>query len=397
MKPLKMINTVQKYSWGSVDFIPDLLGVEQNGENWAELWMGDHLRAPSLVNIKSRNIPLRQLFEEFPEEMLGSNYRQFNGKLPFLFKVLSSESPLSLQAHPDKKTAENGFLEENRKGIPLDAFNRNYKDNNHKPEIICALTPFTAMCGFLSPRKIESNFNKLESSAFSRSLESSFKQTNTVQIESFFRSLMVLEKDKLKELIASALKWANISNSIESELVLKFAGLYDTDPGILAPLFLNIYNLKPGEALYQGPGELHAYVEGSGIELMSNSDNVLRGGLTPKYIDTDELLKVLNLKTADRKVLLPRESSPGIFEYTTPSEEFCLKLIKNGISTPVRIDNRSSLEILICTAGEVNIIADSDTIHIVKGESVLIPASVSSYFLEGSCELYSAGIPGKRI
>ncbi len=396
MKPLKMINSVQKYSWGSPDFIPDLLGVDKDGKPWAEMWMGDHLRAPSLVRYMSEDISLRKFIKEHPEEVLGSDYSRFGEKLPFLFKVLSAESPLSLQAHPDRKTAETGFKEENRTGIPLDAYNRNYKDNNHKPEIICALTPFTAMCGFLSAERIESNFRKLDSSVFGEFIEPSFEKNSSSRLESFFRSLMVLKADDLNKLIEAAVKWSKSSDSIESELILKFAGIYKTDPGILAPLFLNVYTLSPGEALYQGAGELHAYVEGAGIELMANSDNVLRGGLTPKYIDVDELLKVLSFRFTERKIIEPLESSAGVFEYPAPSEEFSLRSVVIENAESVQIDNSLSLEILICISGCAEIISDEAGITIRKGESLLIPASVESYLIKGPCTLYSAAIPDGR-
>ena len=385
MKPLKMINSVQKYSWGSVDYIPNMLGIKQSGEHWAELWMGDHPRAPSSVILDSGNVTLSQLILQYPNEILGKDIDRFGNHLPFLFKVLSAMSPLSIQAHPDKAQAEAGFLDENSRSVPLDAFNRNYKDNNHKPEIICALTPFTAMCGFRDHDTIESNFLKLQSSVFN-------VKNN---IRSFFESLMSLESSNLKKLIEDALVWAENDNSKEAELVQKFAALYDNDPGILAPLFLNVYILNPGEALYQGPRELHAYVEGTGIELMSNSDNVLRGGLTPKHVDVDELLKVLNFKSADKGILKPVEKSPGKFEYLTPSDEFSLGFLEVDEKTSVEIKNRDSFEILICISGNTDLSSKEGTITISGGESILVPASVNSYTLEGIAEIFTAGIPGQ--
>lgn len=393
MKPFKLINKVQNYSWGTKDYIPELLGKNKSDEHWAELWMGDHPRGSSTAVLDTGNLPLNQFIPNFSQDVLGDDAIRFGTKLPFLFKVLSAMSPLSIQAHPDKVMAEEGYLDEDLKKIPLDAFNRNYKDNNHKPEIICALTPFTAMCGFRDAEEIEANFLKLNSNVFVEKLQGSNINIKGKWNKSFFSALMLLEKKFLSSLIDSALVWAASNNSIEAELILKFAGFYNTDPGILAPLFLNIFKLKPGEALYQGPGELHAYVEGTGIELMSNSDNVLRGGLTPKYVDVQELLKVLNFDPSGKNIILPLQKEYGIFEYPTPSDEFILKYIKIDHKKSVKISNRSSVEIILCISGDTVLRVKDETIGLKKGESLLIPFSVDSYTIAGAGEIYSAGIP----
>ena len=169
--------------------------------------------------------------------------------------------------------------------------------------------------------------------------------------------------------------------------------MYGNDPGVLAPLFLNVYVLNPGEALYQGAGELHAYVEGTGIELMSNSDNVLRGGLTPKHVDVSELLKVLNFRSSDKSILHGLMKAPGVFEYVTPSDEFSLKCLKVEEKISVKIKNRKSIEILICISGNAVLYSKEGAIAILRGESILIPASVASYTLEGVAEIFTAGIP----
>ena len=241
------------------------------------------------------------------------------------------------------------------------------------------------MCGFRDIDEIKSNFLKLQSSIFNVG--------NSIKI--FFGSLLSLEVSKLNKLIKDTLIWAESDNSPEAELIQKFAALYKNDPGILAPLFLNVYVLSPGEALYQGPRELHAYVEGTGIELMANSDNVLRGGLTPKHVDLDELLKVLNFKAAQKGVLKPVKKGPGQFEYITPSDEFSLGYLKVNKTTSVAKDKRKSIEILICISGKADFISKEGTIEIKKGDSLLVPASVDSYTIAGTAEIYTAGIPGK--
>jgi len=393
MKPFKLINQVQKYSWGTKNYIPELLGKDKTDEHWAELWLGDHPRGTSVAVLDSGNIPLNEVFGNFPKDLLGEDVDRFGKQLPFLFKVLSAASPLSLQAHPHKVQAEEGFRDEDLKGIPINAYNRNYRDTNHKPEIICALTPFTAMCGFRDFNEIVSNFLKLKSNVFTDKIQSSFKESKDSPLKLFFSALMMLDKDSLGQLIDSALLWAGGENSIEAELIQKFSKLYNNDPGILAPLFLNVYNLQPGEALYQGPGELHAYVEGTGIELMSNSDNVLRGGLTPKYIDVEELLKVLNFNYSGKNIIIPVQNFPGIFDYITPSDEFILKFLKVEDQKTVKMNNRSSLEILLCTSGDTTLSFNNESINLCRGDSLFIPASVDSYTLKGTGNVFSAGIP----
>ncbi|MDA3938784.1 MAG: mannose-6-phosphate isomerase, class I [Spirochaetia bacterium] len=393
MKPFKLKNIIQNYSWGTTDFIPELLGLNDTGEHSAELWMGDHPRGASIALLDSEDIPLDQIKLEVYQDILGKDAERFGNNLPFLFKVLSAESPLSIQAHPTKEQAENGFLTENNKFVPLDAFNRNYKDNNHKPEIICALTTFTAMCGFKASNEIESNFIKLKSEVFKDYLQSDFDIKVENSIKSFFSTLMSLDTLKLKSLVKDALLWAGNDKSLEAKLVREFALLYDNDPGVLSPLFLNVYVLHPGEALYQGPGELHAYIKGTGIELMSNSDNVLRGGLTPKHVDVEELLKVLNFQSTGKKILFPKNILQGVSEYTTPSDEFILRYFKIAEKGTIEIKNRMSLEILLCTSGDAVLTYNTGSISISKGESILIPASLNSYIIKGSSEIYSAGIP----
>jgi mannose-6-phosphate isomerase len=393
MIPFKLINSVQKYSWGSTDYIPELLGVEKDEDHWAELWIGDHPGAPSSGVFANESIPLPDILKEHSSKLLGEDSSRFGNHLPFLFKVLSAESPLSIQAHPDKHQAEAGFKDENTRGIQKDAFNRNYKDDNHKPEIICALTNFKAMCGFRETAEIEANFKKLNSPVFRNSLEECFSADKSNKIKLFFSSLMQLEKSSLGSLVKSAVLWAGSNSSIEAELIKKFALIYKNDPGILAPLFLNIFVLKPGEALYQGPGELHAYVEGTGIELMSNSDNVLRGGLTPKHVDVDELLEVLNFKPSGKTVLKPVKDDIGILQYNTPSNEFLLEVIEVSETKSIYINNRKSISIILCIMGAAVLSSNDWTISLSKGESCLIPSSVDNFTLTGNAVIYSAGIP----
>ncbi len=396
MQLLKLINQVQNYSWGSTDYIPALLGEDFNGAHCAELWMGDHPRGPSSVIVDNRKILLDKLITQNPKLILGNDISRFGSHLPFLFKVLSATSPLSIQAHPNKIQAETGFQDENLRNIPLDSFNRNYKDNNHKPEIICALTKFTAMCGFRNINVIVEKFNVLNSQVFNNLFKNCFENGVENKVKLFFSTLMTLDGTDLNNLIDSALSWAGKDESPEASLVKKFAALYRNDPGVLSPLFLNVFNLKPGEALYQGAGELHAYVEGTGIELMANSDNVLRGGLTHKNIDVPELLKILDFNYTDKSILTPKEIKPGIFEYETVSSEFVLKNYRVDNKKLLEVNNNSSVEIILCIKGNAVIHSKAGDFPVAGGESFIIPSSSGSYTLSGSADIYSAGIPGTK-
>ncbi len=400
MKIMKLRNTVQHYSWGTKDFIPGLLGIDnKSGEPFAELWMGSNPRGESLVEEDGSEVPLSEVISRCADDVLGRNVSErFGGGLPFLFKVLSAGTPLSIQAHPDKKAAEEGFRRENDLGIPLDAFNRNYKDDNHKPEIICALTPFTAMCGFRSPEEIHSMFSETGSVFYGNHLAPLLKEGTENGLRRFFTRYMKLSGDEAGRIIEEVISWAEKGESAEARLIVEFSKLHPGDRGVLAPLFLNVFELEPLQALYQGPGELHAYVRGSGIELMANSDNVLRGGMTGKNVDVDELLRILTFNFGKPQIIEAEEKAPCEFFYDTPVGEFMLERIYLDDSCSGVRRAPVSAEIFICTEGSGVIKADDYGLSFSRGDSFFIPASVSSYDLEGRFECFAASVPpdGKK-
>ncbi|MDR0998871.1 MAG: mannose-6-phosphate isomerase, class I, partial [Treponema sp.] len=274
----KLQNTVKHYEWGSPVHIPALLGADNSrGLPWAELWMGVHPGGPSRIG----GITLGDLIAANPERYLGKPAAKDFGGLPFLFKLLAAARPLSIQAHPNPEQAREGWERENGKGIPLDAPNRNYKDACHKPEILCALNPFTAMCGFRHPEEIGVLLAQCFDGA-SPSLRGGIEPLYSAlageePLKAFFNALFALPQETLEELSAYARDTALPGG--EGDLVSRFAGLHPGDPGIIAPIYLNLLQLMPGEAIYLPAGVLHAYVHGFAVELMANSDNVLRGGL----------------------------------------------------------------------------------------------------------------------
>jgi mannose-6-phosphate isomerase len=392
-------NVVQEYAWGSKTAIAELLGKPVPSCNpQAELWMGAHSKAPSQVFINGRWRSLLDVLRESPREVLGKKAAEkYSGTLPFLFKILAAAKPLSIQAHPDKEQARSGFLRENRLGIPLDAPHRNYKDDNHKPEIICAVTKFRALNGFRPIGEILSLLNKIRVPALSKQIDAFCSRPNRKGLRKFFQALMTMDGEPrlqaVQEIAASdrvqddgspIWKWM-------TELNREYPG----DIGILAPVLLNLLELEPGDAMYLPAGHLHAYLHGVAIELMANSDNVLRGGLTSKHIDIDELLNILNFSNGKPAVLKPKKKVPPEAFYNTPAAEFALSVIDVDTAAVYRSAKTRSVEIMICTQGnaEITELPDGLMTKISKGISLLVPAAVKQYTIQGCARIYKAAVP----
>jgi len=324
-KPYKLVNQIKHYEWGSPSFIPLFLGVENNGNTpFAEMWMGTHRGAPSKAQNNGNLV----------------NLEEIAGELPFLFKLIAVDKPLSIQVHPDKQQAMEGFERENKAGLSLDDPARNYKDPNKKAEIICAITPFTLMAGFKEPEIIVASMGE-----FSPEQEKLIKD---------------LEKQ------------------------------YPHDNSIYSPLYFNMVTLEPGQAAYIPCGIPHSYVSGFGIELMNNSDNVLRGGLTHKHIDIGELMKILNSNPFLPQVITPDSSSR--FYYTAPEsqtsrDDFSLSLIR--ANNDKYVFRQKQCAICIVTEGELFI----GDYKFKKGESFFLPEGEDDLELNGKFSFFAASAP----
>ncbi len=392
-------NVIQEYAWGSHSAIADLLGNESPSEKpQAELWMGAHPKASSIVYFKEEAVPLNQLIAAYPDEILGRSIaRKFANQLPYLFKILAAAKPLSIQAHPNLAQAREGFIKENKQGIALDAKNRNYKDDNHKPECICALTPYWALCGFRKVPEILSFLSRIQPSGLSGMIRAFSNQPDADGLKIFFKHLLTLQADQRKFVIQEAITKARPlrKENPAYEWMLRLQAGYEDDLGIFSPMLLNLICLKPGQALFLAAGELHAYLDGVAIELMANSDNVLRGGLTPKHVDVPELLNVLNFREQPLKILSPVKSGDCEQVYPSQAEEFVLSklTIKNGMHYISRKDR--GVEIILCTDGNPMISEKTGEpgIALHKGRSVIIPAAVDQYSIEGRGTLYKASVP----
>jgi len=399
---MKMIgllqNTIQYYAWGSSTAIPNLLDEKNpSGKPWAELWMGAHSKAPSMVNWAGKWVSLTELIQKYPDDILGRDMSEkFYHTLPYLFKVLAAAKPLSIQAHPDRAQAKAGFERENRQNIPLDAPNRNYKDANHKPECICALSKFYALYGFRSVPEIISLMTAACPAGLREALDHLSINSDSHGLKVFYTDLMTMDPAKQKRIVQEAMQnLAKISDQDSINWMKKLSEAYPSDIGILSPLLLNLICLEPGQALFLPAGELHAYLEGLGIELMANSDNVLRGGLTNKHIDLPELLKVVNFKPRPIDLLETNDCGKSEKSFITPASEFVLSLISVSEEKFYYSPTRRSAEILLCSDGQADMqdVGSRSSINIKKGDSVLIPAAVKAYQIIGNAVFYKAGVP----
>jgi len=418
----KLKNKVMHYEWGSLHLLQQFLGLENSNGTadpalpFAELWMGTHKNAPSHIitdEASDKNIDKVEFpkINNSPSDLQNAKITSLTdvcGELPFLLKLLAVEKPLSIQAHPDKKQAEEGFLKEENACFDINDPARNYKDSNHKPEIVCALTPFTLMAGFREPEEIcklldEFSLAEQQLDKIIEPMKNALKSGNSnytlpVQccktapgsgsLSKFLDLLLNLSKPDVNYLCSFFLNRKNVkkSGSVITddlwELMKKFAQNYPCDPAILSPLYLNTLTLQPGQAIYVPARVLHAYISGFAVELMTSSDNVLRGGLTPKYIDKNELMNILDFSPFIPQVISPPEGESCFF-YHTPCEEFLLLSMKGKGES---VFPGKSPSICVVIEGELK----TGGINFKKGDSFFIPKGKESYVFEGSYSLFAA-------
>ena len=395
----RLTNVIRPYSWGSRTALPELLGTAPTGEPQAELWMGAHPGAPSTLDRGNGPQPLNALIDADPEGELGTaTVARFGPTLPFLLKILAAGEPLSLQVHPDLARARSGFADEEVRGIPLDAFARNYKDANHKPELICALGDFVGLCGFRRPAETARLLEALAVPALAPLARVLREQPESEALQAALTAVLTIDAETMAatvrqttealsqaakaveagDLTGSAL--ADLPMSIQSSLgsYAAIGRFYPEDAGVVAALLLNHIRLAPGEALFLGAGIPHAYLNGLGVEILANSDNVLRCGLTPKHVDIPELLEVVDFRSTDpdilRPVLLP--DADGEELYSAPIDEFRLSRFTLGGAAPQnRRVSGATPQILLCTEGTAVLTdADGSVITLHPGESAFVPA-----------------------
>ena len=381
-------NPIQHYSWGSKTFIPELMGEPLPAEKpQAELWMGAHPTAPSQVLCNGEWISLPEFIRKDPEGILGETVaKNFSNKLPFLFKVLAAAKPLSIQAHPNRDQAREGFARENGMKIPLDAPHRNYRDENHKPEMLCALTPFWLLNGF---RRIDDLIALTERIGAPDLKDKAILlqgQHEAEGLKVFLTTLMTMDQGTQRQLVAEVVHHCEklYATDPEFDWIIKLNQQSPGDLGVLSPIFMNLVKLQPGEGLYTPAGRLHAYLEGAGMELMANSDNVLRGGLTGKTMDVPELLKILNFTHNERDILKPERRESGEKIYHTPAKEFLLSVISVVKGFIFESTQRRSVEIMTCLQGDARVtdLGTGDVLSLTRGTAIIVPAAVEHYRIE---------------
>ena len=384
-------NVLRDYAWGSTTAIASLLGRPESGRPEAELWIGAHPDSPSVARrADGSEVPLDALIAEDPEHFLGSeSVAEFGARLPFLAKILAAAQPLSLQVHPSIAQAKAGFGRENAQGLASDAANRNYRDDNHKPEMIFALTPFEALCGFRPAARtrgillhLAAAFDGVEAAMpplLPELLDDLADPDEGAGLRKAFERL-ISGGSRVSEgtaLVAEALVSGAPLDPYQSELatVISLNEKYPGDPGVLISLLLNRISLKPGEAVYLPAGNVHAYLHGVGVEVMASSDNVLRGGLTPKVIDVAELLHTIDFQPVAVPMLTPDISDLGQELYRPPFREFQLQRIElapEGAPVPLA---QSGAAVVIVVEGSVYLDSPKADLRLSRGGSAFLPAS----------------------
>lgn len=362
----RLDNTIRPYAWGSTTAIPRLLGIEPTGEPQAEMWMGAHPGAPS----RTPRGPLTEVVDAAPERELGAPaVARFGPRLPFLLKVLAAGAPLSLQVHPDLAQAGQGYEDEERRGVPADAPHRNYKDANHKPELICALTEFDGLCGFRAPAEAAGLLAGLGVDSLKPYVDLLRAHPEEAALREVLTAVLTADPDAMAATVGEAAAAAARLGGAYAPYA-DIARHYPGDPGVIAAMLLNHVTLQPGEALFLGAGVPHAYLNGLGVEIMANSDNVLRCGLTPKHVDVPELLRVVRFEASAPGVLRPEASPDGEEVYETPIDEFRLSRYVLPAGAPARDLTHATAQILLATEGSVRV-GDLD---LAPGGSVFVPA-----------------------
>ena len=384
-----MRGAIRTYAWGSRTAIAEFTGREvPTNHPEAELWLGAHPADPAFLETGTGEVSsLLDVVRNDPDGQLGATVRsRFGDSLPFLVKVLAADEPLSLQAHPSSSQAVEGFAREERLGVPLNSPVRNYRDRSHKPELLVALESFDALAGF---RPVTRTIELLQAFAVSELdpyMQLLVGQPDADGLRALFTTWITAPQPDLDVLVPAVLDGAinylrSGATEFESEAkaVLELGERYPGDAGVLAALLLNLLHLEPGQALYMPADNLHSYLREVGVEVMANSDNVLRGGLTPKHVDVAELLRVLDFTPATADTLQPAVDQDGFeLTYRAPAGEFSVSvLVLDGEELGHEVDAPSphdGPQILLCAQGSAIVRAKTDTLTLERGAAAWVSA-----------------------
>ncbi len=399
-------NELRHYAWGSKTAMAELFGRSPSGEPEAELWVGAHPDSPSLAELDGTATALDELIASHPESLLGTPIANAYGRLPFLMKVLAAGAPLSLQVHPTREQAQSGFAAENTAGIPHDAPHRNYRDDNHKPEMLYALTDFTALCGFRPLVDSARFLSQLADSVQEEPAAAELQELADILRSDAHENSLYTVFDRLlhsdpdcRDAYDAALRTLADAEGTDPALTTaaSLSSDYPQDAGSVLSLLLNLVTLQRGEAIWLPAGNIHAYLRGLGIEVMSSSDNVLRGGLTKKYVDTRELMKTVNFTPLDVPRLQVNGTPTGQELLQPPCSEFQLqKITSSGGRTNVPLAQHGPVLVLVVT-GELTLRSAETTLFLAQGESAFVaasdaPVSVTPHHEPGSDALLAFGV-----
>ena len=412
---LKLENPVRHYAWGSKTALARLQRRPAANEPEAELWIGAHPQGPSAVTVAGRCVTLDRLVAERPAATLGPVAQRFGGTLPYLLKVLAVAEPLSIQAHPTLAQAAAGFAREAAAGIATDAPRRSYRDRNHKPEVVVALEPYWLMSGFRPYEAIARRLAAVGVPALQAAVADLRATPGAAALRALVAATLRLDAGQRADLVARAVAYAagqvqedapaaapavrladSAGAASSARWVRRLAELYPDDAGVLSPWLLNLVRLAPDEGMYTGAGTLHATLSGTGVELQASSDNVLRGGLTPKHVDVPELLRVGSFATADARVLRPPAAANGERHYATPTAEFALSSVAlDQLPPPAPFAAATAgpeILLLLHGGGAVRDAAGRE-VSCGPGEALFVPAAVSSYEVRGTGLMFRARVP----
>ncbi|MCL2483279.1 MAG: mannose-6-phosphate isomerase, class I [Propionibacteriaceae bacterium] len=368
---LHLTGKIRDYAWGSLTAIPELLRNQPTGEPQAEYWLGAHPLAPATID----GMDLDVVLHDHPDWVGDRTYRAFGDRFPVLMKILAAEHPLSLQAHPNREQAQQGYAQETKQRIPLDAPKRIYRDDWPKPELLVALTEFDGLCGFRNPAETVQLFEDLGVGAtFAQVIGPLTKRKGPAALAEVFLDILSQDHpDHVNEVLHLASRHADDDSELGlfARTAVDLNRYFPQDPSILAALLLNRIHLEPGQGLFLPTRTLHSYLGGVGIEVMACSDNVLRGGLTSKYIDVDELIRVVEFIPCE-VAPVQTEDDAGFVRYLTPTPEFAVWRAELS-SQPMTIPRRDSCRIALVVDGEARLRQAESTIDLATGEAVLIP------------------------
>lgn len=387
-RPLRLLPRVRNYDWGTLDFIPRLCGREPTGSPEAELWFGGHPDAPADVVLGSGeagSIPLDRLIAERRVDVLGRG-----ADLPFLTKILSAGRPLSIQAHPSREQAARGFAAQSTGGTRPGGASGSYRDPNHKPELLYALTPFSALSGFRPPMEAAGLLGALGLKELEPHVQR-LGSEGAVAYRPLLKALRGLAGTKMAARAIDAVRRASEDAGPErrnaSRWIERIAAFHPEDPLVIAPLILRLVHLDPGQALFTGPGVPHSYLEGSGVEVMANSDNVLRLGLTSKRADPGALLDILVYEGSDEDLFEPEVAERPWgrrTSFTPPVEDFRLDVLNLTGRTPAPLADDDGVRIVLALEGEVEVLNASGAERLLPGQAALLSASATAVTATGT-------------